>query len=275
MNDRVIVFQSAPEARVGWVDVAMASVEHWAARHGAEYKLLRDPEFFRPVPEWAMRKSTSWINPVTDVARLLIARDLIRTYSIAVWVDADVLIWAPDHLPLPKPRDAAFSSELWMERRPDGTLRFLDNVSNFVCAFAAQGRFLNTHIVDVLTTLREAPEPMKLGVVGTALLTRGYDRGAFQLITGVANFSPVLTEAIVAGRTEEVEAFQKHLRSPLAAGNLCLSHESRPFQGRPPSADALPNLVTALSKWSQPLWPMELLGAFDDYDCDGKGVRVG
>lgn len=262
MNAGVVVFQSAPESRAGWVDAAMASVERWAALHEAEYRLLHDPEFFGPVPEWVARKSTAWINPVTDLARLLVARELVRTYSTAIWVDADVVIWAPDHLPLPTPRDAAFSSELWMERGPDGTLRFLDNVSNFVCAFSAQGPFLRAHIVDVLTTLREAPEPMKLGVAGTALLTRRYDRGAFELITGVANFSPVLTEALAAGRTPDVEAFQRRLGGQLAAANLCLSHESRPFQGRGPLEQVLPRLARALSGSSRPLWPTELVGAF-------------
>jgi hypothetical protein len=255
-----IVFQSAPESHAPWVDAALSSVERWAARHGAEYWLLPDQEFFASVPEWVLRKSTTWINPVTDLARLLVARELIRTRSTAIWVDADVLIWAPDHLPLPKPPDAAFSGELWMERWPNGRLRFLDNVSNFVCAFSAQGAFLDTHIAEVLNTLRKAPEPMKLGVAGTALLTRGYDHGSFELITGVANFSPVLTHAIAAGWMQDVKAFEERLGCQLAAANLCLSHEARPFQGRAPSAEVLPKLVRALSGLSQPLRPTELVG---------------
>lgn len=148
-----------------------------------------------------------------------------------------------------------------MERWPDGTLRFLDNVSNFVCAFSAQSLFLHAHISDVLTALREAPEPIKLGAAGTALLTRGYVPGAFDLVTGVANFSPVLTAAIAAGQKQDIEAFQGRLGGPLVAANLCLSHESRPFQGRAPVAQVLPRLVTALSRCHRPLWPTELVGA--------------
>ena len=255
-----IVFQSAPETRAQWVDVAMASVERWAERHGAEYRVLHDPEFFGPVPDWVLRKSTAWINPVTDLARLLVARELTNTYATVVWVDSDVIIWAPDHLPLPTPRDAAFASELWMERWPDGTLHFLDNISNFICAFAAQTPFLGRHIADVLGTLREALEPLKLGAAGTALLTRRYDPGAFEIIHGVGNFSPVFIEAIAAGRIPDVEAFQKRLEGPLVAANLCLSHESRPFQGRAPLRQVLPKLVTALSRHGHPLWPNELVG---------------
>ena len=139
-------------------------------------------------------------------------------------------------------------------------LRFLDNISNFVCSFAAGGRFLERHIDDVRTAIQAAEPPLKLGVAGTSLLTRGYDGGAFEVVEDVANFSPVLLEALMAGRASDVAAYEAGLTRPLVAANLCLSHESRPFQGRDPNPGAVPRLVTALAARSEPVWPSEILG---------------
>jgi hypothetical protein len=261
MSGSVVVFQSAPKVHAAWVDRCMSSVARWAAVHGADYLELADPDFLGLVPDWVVAKCEQWINPVTDLARLLAARELLGEYDAAVWVDADVFIWAPDHFSLPITRKAVFARERWMERWPDGRLRFLDNVSNFVCSFAAGAAFLQRHIADVEAVIRQAVPPLKLGVAGTSLLTRQYDRSAVELIGDVANFSPVLLEAIGIGREDDVKAFEAGLSSPLVAANLCLSHESRSFQGRTPRPGALPRLVTVLASKKKPLWPSELIGS--------------
>jgi hypothetical protein len=257
MSGSVVVFQSAPKVHAAWVDRCMSSVARWAAVHGADYLELTDPDFLGLVPDWVVAKCEQWTNPVTDLARLLAARELLGEYDAAVWVDADVFIWAPDHFSLPITRTAVFAWERW----PDGRLRFLDNVSNFVCSFAAGAAFLQRHIADVEAVIRQAVPPLKLGVAGTSLLTRQYDRSAFGLIGDVANFSPVLLEAIRVGGEGDVEAFEAGLPAPLVAANLCLSHESRSFQGRSPRPGALPGLVTVLAHKKEPLWPSELIGS--------------
>jgi hypothetical protein len=229
--------------------------------HDADYLVLGDPDFLGLVPGWVAGRCGQWMNPVTDLARLLLARDLLSNYPTAIWVDADVLIWAPGHFQLPVTQDAVFVKERWMERWPDGGLRFLDNVSNFVCSFAAAGPFLERHIADVEAAIRAAEPPLKLGVAGTSLLTRGYDRSAFELISDVANFSPVLLEAVAAGDVSDVKAYEAGLARPLVAANLCLSHESCQFQGRAPIPGALPRLATALADKNKPLWPSELIGS--------------
>jgi hypothetical protein len=236
----------------------MASVIRWAALHSVTYRRVDDPEFFGVVPGWVRDKCREWINPVTDLARLLLARRLLSEYEVVIWVDADVLIWAPAHLAVPRDTEAAFSAERWMERWPDGTLRFRDNVSNYVCAFTRGGSFLDRHLADVVEAIRTAPVPVKLGAAGTNLLTQVYSRDDFSLIDNVANISPVLAEALLHRATTDIAAFESGLPVPPVAANLCLSHADRPFQGRDPHPEAVPALVTALLRLGRPLWPSEL-----------------
>ncbi|MGC4900563.1 hypothetical protein ACLQ2Y_14640 [Micromonospora echinospora] len=238
----------------------MTTVADWARHHGADYWTVGDAGFFAEIPVWVLERCATWINPATDLARLLTARRLLATYSYAVWVDADVVVWGGDFLPLPRPLDAAFARERWMEHWPDGRLRFLDNVSNFVCAFAAGGSFLDRHIADVLAAIRSAAGPLKMGVAGTSLLTRGYPRETFELLDGIGNFSPALERALATGAADDVRAYESGLTRPLVAANLCLSHGDRPFQGVAADAATIPRLVDTLAARRGPLWPSELIG---------------
>ena len=100
----------------------MSSVARWASTHRADYVVLDDPDFLGIAPEWVVAKCGTWINPVTDLARLLVARNLLCSYACAIWVDADVFVWAAERFHLPVADDAAFARERWMERWPDGRL---------------------------------------------------------------------------------------------------------------------------------------------------------
>lgn len=259
MTRSTVIIQSAPESREAWINHCMATVEHWSEIGGATYRQLGDSEFFGPVPSWVTEKCRAWINPATNLARLLIAQRLLDKYNLVVWVDADVFVWAPESLPIPMGRGATFCRERWMERWPDGSLRFRENVSNYLCSFARGGEFLDRHIADVVSAIRDSPMQAKIGVGGTTLLTQGYSPGEFDLIPNVANFSPVLTDAVFCGAAGDIAAFEAGLSVPLAAANLCLSHAARPFQGKEPRLQAIPALLARLREFARPVWPSELI----------------
>lgn len=261
MRQRAIVIQSAPEVHGAWIDQCMLTVEKWSALHDCTYRQIRDADFLGSVPGWVRSKCTAWINPVTDLARLLVAEQLLRDFHQVVWIDADVLIWAPSKLRPPLGADATFASERWMERWPDGSLRFRDNVANYFCAFRRGGTFLTRHIDDALEAIDTSPRPPKLGVAGTNLLTEGYHRGQFDLVLNVANISPVLAEAIARSSTSDLEAYEAGLTEPIAAANLCLSHFERSFQGKPAQPGLTRTLIDTLSELNRPAWPSEVAAA--------------
>lgn len=261
MRHPAIVIQSAPEVHGAWIDECMLTVEKWSAANDCTYDQIRDADFLGSVPGWVRSKCTTWINPVTDLARLLVAEQLLKDFHQVIWIDADVVVWAPGNLRPPRGADASFASERWMERWPEGSLRFRDNVANYFCAFRRGGTFLTRHIDDVLDAIDTSPSPMKLGVAGTTLLTERYDRGQFNLVSNVANISPVLAEAIVRRSTLDLEAYEVGLTEPIAAANLCLSHSERPFQGKPAQPGLTRTLLDTLSEFTRPAWPSEVAAA--------------
>ena len=102
--------------------------------------------------------------PCDKPARLLIAQRLLDEYDLVAWIDADVFVWAPENLPIPK--DAGRHSAAnggWSDGRT-GQLRFRENESNYLCSIARGGEFLDRHIADVVSAIRDSPMQARIGV---------------------------------------------------------------------------------------------------------------
>jgi hypothetical protein len=92
-------------------------------------------EIFAAVPADYAARAGRWRLVVTDLARLLALRDLLRDFDRAIWFDADVLVFAPDRLAVDCSEGYAFSREVWVQRsprRPDEMLT-LPKVNNAAC----------------------------------------------------------------------------------------------------------------------------------------------
>jgi hypothetical protein len=220
----------------------MARVEAWAKRNGAEYILVEDEEFIRRPPKWVHRKCGQRINPVTDLARLIVAAELLETAGCVVWLDADFLILEPERLGFPQPSDAAFAREIWVDAAPDGTIVTRRNIANYVCAFRRGGQFLPRYYKRAVALLETVTPPLKIGVVGTTFLTHHAAGDTVELLRHLGNFSPSLASALLAGeRSPLIDSCERALSEEILGTVLgcCLS--------RPPSNDARTNL--ALELW--------------------------
>ncbi|MBV9449440.1 MAG: hypothetical protein JO345_26455 [Streptosporangiaceae bacterium] len=228
----------------------MQSVRAWASRNGASYLLIADEEFLSRPPSWIREKSRPWINPLTDLARLEFAGDLLEQYEFAVWADSDVLILDQDRLALPRPEDAAFPRELWLDYdTASGALLKVSSISNYLCAFRRGGSFLSRYREDALDVLRRSAEPLTHDIIGTSFLTSRYNEGDIEILSNLANFSPMVTQALLTDNTGIIAEYDKALDEEIYGVNLCMSFLRRNFEIRIPHGDVL-RLVQNLSELS-------------------------
>ena len=231
MNNRVVVFQSAPNAIPDWMNLCMSTVQSWSGAQGIDYVQVGDEEFLSAAPPWIGENSKDWIHPVTDIARLICAQKLLHRYDFAIWIDADVIIFDPKNFEVPKPKEVAFVREFWIESTLEGSLRCLNNVSNYVCVFRNQGDFISDYLKQAIALLQNSPGPYKQGIVGTSFLSRIVNPEKYELIERVANFSPLLIRALLTNEELTLNYFANNAGRSFVAANLCLSREDLVFQG--------------------------------------------
>ena len=112
MHSDVIVYQSYRDEDVPpWIETCLASVRAWSEANAWDYRMFHD-EALDLVPDWFRRKAEGRLPVVSDLARLLLARDLLATgYRRVVWVDADVLLFDGAAVVWNNAASAAFGGE--------------------------------------------------------------------------------------------------------------------------------------------------------------------
>ena len=92
---RSVVFQSFRTADVSpWQERCLRSVREWASSRGVEYRFV-DDSFFERCPAWYREKVHADKLLMSDLARLIVARELHdEGFERVVWVDADLLVVA-------------------------------------------------------------------------------------------------------------------------------------------------------------------------------------
>ena len=222
---RTLVIQSCRDdvAPGHWLRTCLDSVAGWARERGFEYRLLGD-EALDSVPAWYRDKTRGRLPIQFDLARLqLIEQALNQGFQRACWIDADVLLFAPQHLHLDY-GDCAFGREHWIERDPQGRIRVRRNVHNAICAFAAGSVVLGFLRHATLRVIERAdPEYIAPQMVGPKLLGALHSLVGFDLIESVGGFSPLVLDDLEAGGGAALQAQRAALTAPLAGANLCTS----------------------------------------------------
>jgi len=214
-----------------WLRRCLTSVRAWADSRGFAYRFLGD-ELFDPLPARLQLRAAHLPAMRADLGRLhAIAAALAEGYHRAVWVDADVLVFAPLHLP--EDREHYLCREVWIEPNLVD-----DRVNNCVCSFTAASTLLPFYrdaCMQIIDATSGALDPLALG---TRLLT-GLDRmvpvPTYEAIGLASPF--VLRELAETGRLPE--ALRTRHREELAAVNLCASFRGTTIRGTFTIDDAL------------------------------------
>lgn len=218
---KTIVYQSYRTTGVPpWIETCMQTVRDWAAASSHDYRFI-DDRLFDYVPAWYREKAGPQICPVTDLARLMVARELLdEGYDNAVWVDADMLVFAPESLLVNIEKDFAFCHEIWLQPDAAGLPTCTHRVNNSITVFARNNTHLEFFIDACQRIARHKPGLGKLDV-GTRFLTQLRGVLPFPLIANVGMFSPAVMADIAGGEDQFLRHYARHLMSPLACANLC------------------------------------------------------
>jgi hypothetical protein len=226
-----IVFQSCRANPPNWIRRCMRSVHQWSKLRGYHYERIADEQFLNLVPPDYREKCLDHIQPLTDLARLEAAAHLLAEGAdTTVWIDADVLIFAPDLFRLPHVEDCAFTREIWLHLPVSGRDPVFRAVNNSISLFRASSTFLPYYRYACLVVASVESQQLEAASVGTTLLTSLHQHVPFQLIRRVGNFSPYVLSELAAKSSRNLSQYNQALQERIFAANLCASYENRNYR---------------------------------------------
>jgi hypothetical protein len=228
---KTVVFQSFRTSAVpGWIRSCMDSVRTWAHGRGFDYRFL-DDSFLDLPPRWYRERCAGEMCPLTDLARLMAAQELLREgYERTIWMDADILLFAPESLEIDNVSGFAFSFELWPFVDAAGQLQCRRAANNSVSIFDAGNRQLD-FLVDACLRIASAHERVPKLAIGARFVTALAQIMPVPLLTNIGIFSPVLMQALASGHEGLVAAYAAQLPARIAAANMCNSLVGQAMEG--------------------------------------------
>lgn len=207
-----------------WIQRCMESVRRWSDQRQFTYTFVGDELLALP-PEWFRKKAGRYLNIVTDLGRLLCAREfLARGADCVLWIDADVLIFQPDALNLDSNLSYGYSKEAWCRKDDQGRISASLKVNNAACLFRGDeaGRaHLDGYIEDCLSILEATDKVRDHTLIGTRYLTAKNNQSGLPVLRGFGLLSPLVMRAIMNADDEVLACFGAHHGEPIYAANLC------------------------------------------------------
>ncbi len=230
---KTVVYQSFRSEQVPqWVSHCMESVWAWAKEQGFDYRFIGD-EIFDLAPGWYREKARKRIPVMTDLGRLLLARQFLEEgYERTVWLDADLLVFDAEGLEIDVADEFAFGREVWVQKDGKGRLKAYRNVHNALCVFTAGNSFLDFYIHACLSIIRRMEGEMVPQIVGPKLLTSLHNTVGFQLVEEVGMISPLVLSDLVKGGGEALDILRQE-QPTLKAANLSASLSEKETDGVP------------------------------------------
>ena len=214
-----VVLQSHRDGLPAWYRPCLDSVKSWARSQGFEYRFLGDELFDWLAPE--LREKTRHTPVIAaDLARLeLLTEVLAEDCDRAVWVDADVLVVAPDRLALPS-ADALFGREVWVQHE-NRRVRVFRKIHNAFMAFTPADPVLPFYRHAATRIVERHSGPMAPQLIGPKLLTLLHNAIGFEVLETAAMLSPDVARDVLAGGGPALDRFREASTVTPAAINLC------------------------------------------------------
>jgi hypothetical protein len=221
---KTVVFQSYRTSDVpNWISECLRSVEWWAESKGFDY-LFFDDVMFDYAPKWYRDAVDGNILLISDLARLVIASSLLeRNFDRVVWVDADVIVFDPEHFNLDIETQYAFCHEVWVEHGKGEEVRCVEKVNNAVCVFVRENNFLDFYIYACKEIVKQRAGKLSPISVGTKFLTTIFQEIRFPLLKNVGLFSPLVTKDLALNHKFYPQTYIKAFGHEVRAANLCSS----------------------------------------------------
>ena len=250
----------------------MSSVEQWALASGYDYRLLGD-ELFEAAPDWYMSKVRGRMPIAADLGRLQWAQRFLRGgYDWVIWMDADMLVFAPERLIVDLQQACTFGQEHWVQAKvgAPGRWEVRKNIHNAFAAFPAECPVLPFLIDIILRMMRRVdPDHIAPQMMGPKLLSSLHNLAAFDFRPDIGALSPEVMSAIsgdVSSYSGEsaLQALCTAQPRPLVAANLCASLTPQVLtmiEGSDDRNEVMQRVIGLLLRCAQGLSQPENLGA--------------
>lgn len=230
--DTVLV-QSFHDRPPRWIERCLGSTRAFAQEAGIAYRFVGDT-LFDPLPEWILRKTRGRVQVASDLARLILIRDLlVEGWRKAVWLDADVFVFDPARMmaALELPEGYGFGREAWVQYDAKGRLKAWRGVHNAFTGFAAGNAFLPYYIEAAERILARHDGAMVPQLIGPKLLTALDNMISLPAYWYVNMTSPLVSAGLAAGSSQALDVFRARSGGIPAAVNLCQSYAGRESDG--------------------------------------------
>lgn len=229
---KTIVYQSYRTHDVpAWLPRCMDSVRTWARAQGFEYRFY-DDELFAFAPDWYRERARHDVLLVSDLARLLVARRLLADgYERTVWIDADVLVFAPDAFRIATSENDqyTFCRETWLG--VNGVdFSISHGVNNAVSVFVRGNSALEFLIDCALRIVRASPD-VHPQHVSTGFLSALAKVMPLPLRDDVAMISPAMHDDFAHDCDDALRSYARAHGARSAAANLAGSFRNRTHDG--------------------------------------------
>ena len=234
---KTIVYQSYRTNNVPtWISICMQTVKDWATLKGFDYQMI-DDKLFDYVPDWYKEKVNGKIQPISDLARLELAKEfLLKGYERTVWIDADIVIFHPDKLNLNTIEEYLFCQEAWISLEAgseveSGKIICSSKVNNAMAVFTQNNSFLDFYIYACQEIVRNHQDTVSLIEVGTKFLTNLHQIFPLRLFKNMGLFSPLNMYGIAQDEKYLTQEYIKLIGAPIYAANLCSSFRNTIYKG--------------------------------------------
>jgi hypothetical protein len=223
---KTVVYQSYKTHDVpAWIARCMDGVKNWALSSGHDYRISGD-EIFDLLPGDYRARAAGRMPVLSDLARLIMARNLLAEgYERTIWIDADVLIFDPEHFHIDTKEDFAFCREIWIQPNGKGGIKVFRNVHNAVCVFNRGASFLDFYIdaCQQVVGRIDAETSMVNQIVGPKLLSALHNMIGYPVMQNIGMLSPLVLQDIDRDGGPALDMLISEMPGPMQAANLCSS----------------------------------------------------
>jgi len=205
-----------------WIAHCLASVRDWCVLNHYDYHFMGDA-LFDWVPADLLRKTQVQRVVATDLARLLVLQNALNDgYDMAIWLDADFLVFNPAQFVIPD-ETFALGREVWVQYDKQGKLKVYKKVHNAFLMFRKANCFLDFYADTAQRLLAQNQGTMPPQFIGPKLLTALHNTAVLPVMEVAGMLSPLVIKDVIKGGGGALDLFVAHSQKPIAGANLCIS----------------------------------------------------
>ena len=218
---RPIVIQSFHTAqRPSVIDLAINTVSSWAQLNQYEYLFFGD-EAIELLPIKYRKNCSGRLPMMMDLARLFLIRQLLdKNANQVIWIDADVLVFAPERFSVSETLPQMVGREIWVSKTKTNTWKARRHVHNAVLSFKKETRVLDFLIYAterIGERLQTTPSPQLLG---PKLFTHLHNMVDFPVLETAGMMSPQVMSDLLQGNGPALDCHLCSQKENMMAVNL-------------------------------------------------------